>query len=918
MKGINLKKIGAIVAGTAILASSVAFAGVFYQNTEVVNDDGQPLAKVIIGEMGSDGVAGAWIASNLANNAYKGATLTAEVVGEATCNGGAGGEGTCEVIAGSESCTLEITVPGAGLEGRHDFDTAIGDYIDRELLNRWTNATDSDESYTVLTDYDDIDANPFQDTEGNYIQNGAGGSQVDDLVGNDEVELYKIGADRLPGPFGNVDVKDARSGKEWLEEQAWWVHGKTRWDQGDNELYGNVEFSAYTAVFDPGGDYGIPLCPGDEGVDYDACADTDRINAHKVFIKFMNEDWVISDVDPSNTPAYAVDDGQTYSTKSSSLKLAKEAISGIINVGEILDTGTGYKVRLDDISREVGAGNAHPAIITVLDANDNEICQDQVNPGETKDDLCEEPTGVKLHVYQTAPGLNFIAKWAEMAVYSDEIELESEEHFLDDDDTEWYAVIGWSDEGDDVTSITPEYLRTIILYNPEEQDEMDAGDKYPVVDVEEYEKFDLTYNGIDDEGVDYDSLDIRNKEDRTYTIQTPNHGNTTCTLEVDHLLEVKSSSAEFRTDLATFGGNAVSHRGPRLDIIYNSTEVTGGTCINAAVHVPTYVPESGDILLKDKDGEYWLYQYTAVRNFDYRWAGSDGKIYFYNVTDATRSAAFGNTQGEVYLVENAGKWDDPTTCDDITDSLGTWLQGTGAIVDLMSVSATEDKDETTLNVQCEGQAPYTDLFFDDFGYTNNESYEEPFISMRGTKFTGGDTDSKKYKVPKQQLFASYTFETAEAAETAADTNKYVLGEGEETDVGTTGVHVKVVSIDQQLSPCTFAGAGDAVCTPDMSTVSAVIMPNNAPSVETSVPYKLTSNLVMKDSEATGLDTGVVITVGGDKANTVTADAVAGTDIDFEATPVVVRVIGNKIVVAGLYEEDTLTAADQFVGGLTRS
>jgi hypothetical protein len=104
----------------------------------------------------------------------------------------------------------------------------------------------------------------------------------------------------------------------------------------------------------------------------------------------------------------------------------------------------------------------------------------------------------------------------------------------------------------------------------------------------------------------------------------------------------------------------------------------------------------------------------------------------------------------------------------------------------------------------------------------------------------------------------------------------------------------------------------------MSGVSAVIMPNNAASVQAEQHSAMTSNLVVLDSAATGLDTGTVVTVGGDVVNTVTASTIAGQGVDFAAQPVVVRAIGNKIVVAGLTSQDTLSAAQQFVAGVTRN
>ena len=96
------------------------------------------------------------------------------------------------------------------------------------------------------------------------------------------------------------------------------------------------------------------------------------------------------------------------------------------------------------------------------------------------------------------------------------------------------------------------------------------------------------------------------------------------------------------------------------------------------------------------------------------------------------------------------------------------------------------------------------------------------------------------------------------------------------------------------------------------------MANRAPSASAATFYGLTSNLVYLDTDNVALDTGVIITVGGDKVNTVTKNAIAGSDVDFAATPVVVKQIGNKIIVAGLNPEDTMAAGQQFVAALTKA
>src|SRR3989338_5859079 len=134
---VNLKKIGAMVAGATILASSVAFAGLWFGNTELVNAQGNTAAKVVVGEnaAASDGVAAANIAAAIASNAWKSTVFTASVSGEATCAaGGAAGEaGACAIS--NEKAKLEISVPGSATPGTYTLKTLVGDLTDRTLLD---------------------------------------------------------------------------------------------------------------------------------------------------------------------------------------------------------------------------------------------------------------------------------------------------------------------------------------------------------------------------------------------------------------------------------------------------------------------------------------------------------------------------------------------------------------------------------------------------------------------------------------------------------------------------------------------------------------------------------------------------------------------------------------------------------------
>jgi hypothetical protein len=66
----------------------------------------------------------------------------------------------------------------------------------------------------------------------------------------------------------------------------------------------------------------------------------------------------------------------------------------------------------------------------------------------------------------------------------------------------------------------------------------------------------------------------------------------------------------------------------------------------------------------------------------------------------------------------------------------------------------------------------------------------------------------------------------------------------------------------------------------------------------------------------------LVSVGGDKVNTVTAQLLAGQQVDWNSLPgqmMVKQVVqGSKIVVAGANAENTLAAAAVFVSELTQN
>ncbi|NYZ76712.1 hypothetical protein H0O02_00150, partial [Candidatus Micrarchaeota archaeon] len=303
---VNLRKIGAIVAGATILASTAAFAGLYFGDTMLVDDNGAPVTKVVVGEKGaaSDGVAGALVAGKLVGESYKTETLTANVVGTATCGAGAeGGTGTCAIT--QEKAQLEITVPGGVSEGTYTINNLIGDYLNRRILDRFYNEPNpldpqyTDSAYPIGGSDVSENANPFTNAD------GAGGN-----IGPSEVYMFRVSGSMF-SPFVTASIKDDAAAKTYSEQQDFWVRGSNYYSDSDNEVVGDLRFAAYTLKFKGASDdFGIPVCTTPTSQDYTYCksgaADANfdyATETHKVRVNFLGEPWIISEMGPPDAAA---------------------------------------------------------------------------------------------------------------------------------------------------------------------------------------------------------------------------------------------------------------------------------------------------------------------------------------------------------------------------------------------------------------------------------------------------------------------------------------------------------------------------------------------------------------------------------------------------------------------------------------
>ncbi|VVB57883.1 Uncharacterised protein [Candidatus Anstonella stagnisolia] len=930
MKGVNVKKIAAL-AGVALLAGAgVAAADVLYGSTQLVDQNGQPTVKIVVGSMAqiSDGVAAANIAAAIANNAYKSSTLKATVSGDATCATGAAagtGAGTCAIS--NKKVTLSVYMPGS-IAGAYQFKTLISDTVDRTLGNR--NYTLSEDLYNSTTS--------SSDTGGSITSPLRGAS---DATPNQIKLLYRIGGSQYTA-FADSNIVDPQAAAtSYTEEQGFWVgttpntgFGASGVTYDSSASIRDVAVNKYNAmVYNMkflGNDYGIPICTGDlptkDTTNWASCGtdSNSRSASHRITLKFMGGDWVISEMqNPSGSDATTGNPSQTNVYAGGQVKLAKEAKHDIVNVGGVLDAGT-FKVRLADISVATGSDNSHPAILDVLDANDNVIGQITVAK-DTTYTFTQTGTSnsVNVHVYRTAPGFTLNAKWAEIAIYTDEITLKDNQRYnlVSSTDTNKYfrTSLLWKNKDWSVAtdSNVSDSLREVAIYTIDGFDTKTAPGgvfNFPAASP----SYKVTYNGVDLTTDDYEPLTFSALSSDTYRIATT-AGDQACQATSSLDLSYTAKLIQIRTANQKLGGTGDSPlAGYIVDKVLfdpigtvNGTIYLSPTSLNGTQNATALVTNYTPVVfwkVSGRDCYNWnTLTYTSsgseatASRIKFDTAGDNsaaqGSVFFHK-EDTSTIAGPATYQIDLMLAEDVGKY----------GSNSNYLRYTAIPVITNGTYQTFRFRATDSSTQ--------QVFYQGLGGSTYTNYEPVLVSERGSRTESVGTSDATIKVAKKVAQPTFTFGGNDVVATAANTADYTLGEGDSQTFG--GVKVTVGKIDQTVGSCTATSAGGApACTVDSSAVKAVISPNNQAEVVATLPYKLTSSLVVTDKEAP--TSGVVIAVGGPVVNTVTADMLRDSSVDFKTDSVVVKEVvpSSKIVVAGATAADTLTAAQQFIDGIRR-
>ena len=886
MKGLNVKRIAALAAGAAILGATLATAGaVTYSNTQIISAEGVPQVKVVVGAnaAASDGVAAANIAALIGNLAFKSQDVTATVAGSANLGctvTGAGGAGTCAVS--NEKVTLDVTIPGT-VGGVYPFNTLINDWVDKKLQNRIKSGGDDRYDSTV-------DISPFYYDPTSTVYPYA----VKKITSTDFAAL------------ASPTVTDPYANKQYTESQTLWFQAWPRYDTINKRLAATAPKGAYQIEFTQD-QTGLPVGTCDATVqqnldqayqnstyaayvgDYTKCSDADQTDRHRVHVGFLADSYIVSSMNAPTGGLCDILNSTTDECTGGSVSLAKESAYGIVHVGENLSAGS-YTLKLQDIEAPLGSGHDSAASIAIYDSTGTLLKEDKYYPQQSSYTwTAPDGSKVRIKVYKTNPGYYAYAKWAEMAVYSQEFTMTDGQE-INSDNHDWFVKLVWRNKDPaGYPSKEADSLRKIILYDvsPAALISLASGDTYNFITSPV--AYQVQFGGITLGSADYDTLSlalipypqIQFPIQTNFTAACTGSGATT--EYTDGMFLQVQSQVKDGFQLSSTGTFQVQ----RFFIFLGNA--TGGSPISSL--------DEGDVIFQKPAGG--CYYSMPGGSSVIKYMAGDATSYDQPVWYTAHTAH--NSTGVAYL--------------SIQESAST----SSGIVDLWGIpiyfDISDNKDKFLLTTTSTRQILYHGVdntyvtAIDTDMMIGTTTAEQGYYSERGSQFAGVDTStvsiSRARKLGEMKFFAK-----AQGANTSTGTTVGPLGKGDTANLG-GGVTIKVKDITETVgtctagpnAQCTVTGKDGLTATPSITTAGVRVPLNPA-----------SQKLVVLDKDAD--KSATLIVVGGNLVNTVAAEVMQTTTINLATDKVVVRPIGtNRILVAGYTAADTQTAADQFVQAL---
>ncbi len=337
----------------------------------------------------------------------------------------------------------------------YKFETVITDTVDRTLQNRMN--TNPEDIWPDSLGADDTN------TSTSPLRAVAPGTTL-------AKNLYRIGGVQYPS-FANYVFPDPKIYSFYIGTQSFWVGSTPRAVKYDSDSsirdisVNTYSAMAYSEKFGGGLESGIPVCTGGVSIqgDWSSCGanSTNRTDMHRVIIKFMGADWVITQMLQPTTPLAS----STAAINGGQVRLGKEKAYGTLNLEQRLDEGY-FKIKFARLLNNGGA------TIEIYNPVDILLGQFQMAAGQTFT-FAEAKTGrtVKIHLYDAHAIGPAGGAVAEIAAFSDEITLKDGSRYNlvsnTDPNKDFKVSLLWKNLGytGSGSSTQPDSLREIIIYN---------------------------------------------------------------------------------------------------------------------------------------------------------------------------------------------------------------------------------------------------------------------------------------------------------------------------------------------------------------------------------------------------------------------------------------------------------------------
>jgi hypothetical protein len=581
------------------------------------------------------------------------------------------------------------------------------------------------------------------------------------------------------------------------------------------------------------------------------CATDDTVAKRQVTVKFLGQDWSIV----------------TFSNGSSgvSLTLGKvDQYNPTMKIGDSVTAANGAKITLQDIGPPQGTTYLPNVAFGIVAKDGTDLGLVSVQSGSSKDVTA---AGITVKVNDVVTGVSS-TNFADVSVYSNKIDLQPGQKV-------GTAYGNWKVR---ITSSTTtgggSQVSKIQLYDTTSDWNLKKGESVPIITGAT--ALNLAYQGLDLQDTDYDPLTFTYVTGKSFPMDDSTGRNYTDAIQI-----TSGKSNAFRPNALHGAGSAITG----TDTIFVGTGLYTGN-------------------------------------------GTATGINQWGISNATRCGFFFyNSSGSTFYDYTAGPVPYYYTSDKYANIACSWVGNVANTTSWARMQITvpeyNEDSEATSSTAGDAKTNVTNVLFDVDGGNFYTTENSTTISSSGSVWAYNSTSPNKevgYITPRGSVLKSFSSTNAQIwyalktghgllqltrGSAAAELNKLTLtlGQDESSDID-TGYSVMVKAIGQVTT-----GSGGS-CVIDSATLAAL-----APSVDKAVTVAMldtaSSPLVVTDDVA---GSGKAIAVGGPNVNSVSRAALASGSVDVSTagSSPVVKVLGDKIVVAGYSAVDTMDAAKELI------